>query len=242
MNVYDSQRMGDALAAERLCRDRDDRRGRSGAAQHLPHPREGSRKGLFRDRPHPAAQEGARARRQGDDDRRRRLRRAGRRPGDHAPRARRRPRRRPAILPPAAGRGAPGARRREGGRDRLRDRGQVRASAGAGSRRGQKPRRHRLSHHPGRLRQVLHLLRGALYARLGGFAAGGADRRRGRAACGSRRARGDAARPERERLARRRSGRARNGGWDACCSGWPRFPAWRGCATPPAIRATWTTR
>ena len=30
----------------------------------------------------------------------------------------------------------------------------------------------------------------------------------------------------------------RSGG---CCTGSPRFPASRGCATPPAIRATWTT-
>ena len=37
-------------------------------------------------------------------------------------------------------------------------------------------------------------------------------------------------------------GRQANGGWASCCSGSPRSPAWRGCATPPAIRATWTTR
>ena len=34
---------------------------------------------------------------------------------------------------------------------------------------------------------------------------------------------------------------AQNGALAACCSGWPRFPGWRGCATRPAIRATWTT-
>ena len=119
---------------------------------------------------------------------------AGRRPGD-----------RPAILSPAARRGAPA----RGGEkivetdyaieDKFEhlpalDRAAV-----------QQPRRHRLPHHPGRLRQVLHLLRGALYARLGSVAAGRADRRRGRAAGRRRRARGHAARPERQRLAWRRA-------------------------------------
>ena len=79
---------GRCAGRERLCRDRGDRRGRSGAPQHLPHPREGGGKGLFRARPHPPAEAGARARRPRNDDRRRRLRRAGRGPGDPA-RARR---------------------------------------------------------------------------------------------------------------------------------------------------------
>ncbi len=53
MNVYDSHRMADTLAPERLCRDRDAGRRRPRHPQHLPHPREGGREGLFRDRPHP---------------------------------------------------------------------------------------------------------------------------------------------------------------------------------------------
>ena len=36
-------------------------------------------------------------------------------------------------------------------------------------------------------------------------------------------------------------GRPANGGSAGCCSASPRSPAWRGFATPPAIRATWTT-
>ena len=61
----------------------------------------------------------------------------------------------------------------------------------------------RLRHRAGRLRQVLHLLRRALYARRRSLAPGRADRRRGRAARRRRRARGDADRPERQRLSRR---------------------------------------
>ena len=44
----------------------------------------------------------------------------------------------------------------------------------------------RLPHRAGRLRQVLHLLRRALHARRRGVAAGGGDRRRGDAACARR--------------------------------------------------------
>ena len=74
---------------------------------------------------------------------------------------------------------------------------------------GTDPRARRLGvpHHPGRLRQVLHLLRGALYARRRGLAAGLAPGRRGDAACGGGRARTHPDRPERQRLSRRRPGR-----------------------------------
>ena len=64
-----------------------------------------------------------------------------------------------------------------------------------------------LRHRAGRLRQILHLLRGALYARRRGVAAGRQDRRRRAAACRQRRARNHADRAERQRLSRRRSGR-----------------------------------
>ena len=66
--------------------------------------------------------------------------------------------------------------------------GQVRALAAAEARRSDQARRHRLPHGAGRLRQVLHLLRRALYQGLGSFAAGGADRRRSRAPGRRRRA------------------------------------------------------
>ena len=55
-----------------------------------------------------------------------------------------------------------------------------------------------------------------------------------------RRARGHADRPERQRLSRRRS-RPRPGRSGSCCIASPKSPASRGCATPPAIRATSTT-
>ena len=67
------------------------------------------------------------------------------------------------------------------------------------------------------------------------------DRRRGRAARRCRRARGHADRPERQRLSRRGpDGRAWTLGAAARTAS-PRSRASRGCATPPAIRATWTT-
>jgi hypothetical protein len=78
------------------------------------------------------------------------------------------------------------------------DRTPAEAGAGAAS-----AARHGVRHRAGRLRQVLHLLRGALYARRGGLAPGRADRRRSAPAGRARRARGDAARAERQRLARR---------------------------------------
>ena len=104
MNVYDSHRMADALAPEGYRRDRDAGRRRPRHPQHLPHPREGGREGLFRARPHARAEGRARARAgPRRDDRRRRLRRAGRGRGDHAPRAGRRSGGRAAELSPPAG-------------------------------------------------------------------------------------------------------------------------------------------
>ena len=64
-----------------------------------------------------------------------------------------------------------------------------------------------LRHGAGRLRQVLHLLRRALYARRRGVAAGRQDRRRREAARRQRRARNHPDRTERQRLSRRRTGR-----------------------------------
>ena len=73
MNVYDGERMAELLGAQGMTRGRRRRGRRPGRAQHLPHPREGRRKGLFRRRP-PAPRG-----RQQADDRARRLRRPGRR-------------------------------------------------------------------------------------------------------------------------------------------------------------------
>ena len=67
------------------------------------------------------------------------------------------------------------------------------------------------------------------------------DRRRGRAARRRRRARDHADRPERQRLSRRGRRTAAPRRSAGCCTGSRTFPASRGCATPPAIRATWTT-
>ena len=58
MNVYDSARMAELLAPLGFARARDSRGCRSGDPEHLPHPRKGGRKGVFRARP-AAAPEGA---------------------------------------------------------------------------------------------------------------------------------------------------------------------------------------
>ena len=63
-------------------------------------------------------------------------------------------------------------------RDRISGRGQVRVSARPEHREDEIARRDGLRHRAGRLRQVLHLLRRALYARRGGLAAGRKDPRR----------------------------------------------------------------
>ena len=65
----------------------------------------------------------------------------------------------------------------------------------------------RQPHHPGRLRQVLLLLRRALHARRRSLAPGGAGDRRGQAHGGPGHARNRAARAERERLSWRGAGR-----------------------------------
>ena len=66
MNVYDCERMADVAGARGLRADRPSRGRRPGHAEHLPHPREGRREGLFRARP--AAAAARRERRQGGDD------------------------------------------------------------------------------------------------------------------------------------------------------------------------------
>ena len=114
----------------------------------------------------------------------------------------------------AAGRRQAPARRRRA-RHRVSRREQIRPSAGAGRR----ARRLGLPVDPGRLRQVLHLLRRALYARRRIFAAGCGGAGRSAPSGGGGRDRDHAARPERQRLSRRGRarvhGRVRPGRWPA---------------------------
>ena len=103
------------------------------------------------------------------------------------------------------------------------------------------PAAERLPHRAGGLRQVLHLLRRALYARRRGLAAGGAHPRGGGGAGGARREGDHAARAERERLSRRH---ARGAGHEPRRTageavGYPRASS--GSATRRAIRATCAT-
>ena len=182
MNVYDSQRMADTLAREgfveaaapedadlivlNTCHIREK------AAEKVY-----SELGRIRRLKDGAAREGRKVAGRGGG-----LRRPGRGRGDHPPRAGRRSRGRPAELPPPARAAGACRARRQGGRHRVPGRGQVRG-AGAGEPRGDaRARRHRVRHRAGRLRQVLHLLRRALYARRRNVAAGGEDRRRGASA------------------------------------------------------------
>jgi hypothetical protein len=51
MNVYDSERMADVLRPLGYAVTDDARRRRPRHPEHLPHPREGRREGLFRTRP-----------------------------------------------------------------------------------------------------------------------------------------------------------------------------------------------
>ena len=138
-------------------------------------------------------------------DRRRGLRRPGRGRRAAGARAAGRHRGRAAGLPPAA-RAAPSPRPQpqRRARHRLSAREQVRPPArGAGG----GARRLRLPDRAGGLRQVLHLLRRPLHARRRGVATGGGDPRRGPAPGRRRRARDHPARPERQRLSRRRARR-----------------------------------
>ena len=61
MNVYDSERMAEAMGADGYVLTDNRRRGGHGAAEHLPHPRKGVRKAVFRSGP-PAPAEGRQAR------------------------------------------------------------------------------------------------------------------------------------------------------------------------------------
>ena len=99
------------------------------------------------------------------------------------------------------------------GRHRIPRRGQVRSPARRLARSDALSRRQRLCHRAGGLRQVLFVLRRALYARDGELAPGRQDPCRNRATGARRCARIHAARPERQRLSRPgRAGRGRGPG------------------------------
>ena len=96
----------------------------------------------------------------------------------------------------------------------------------------------RVPHRAGRLRPVLHLLRRALYARRGIFAPGREDRRRSGGARRARREGGHAARAERQRVSTAKARTDQSGRSQSCSRGCRRSRASSGCATRPAIRAT----
>ena len=104
------------------------------------------------------------------------------------------------------------------------DRGQVRIPAAAAARGDPRARHFILRHRAGRLRQILHLLRGALYARRRSVAAGRKDRRRRDAARRQRRARDHADRAERQRLSRRGTGRTKLAARQTAARALPKYP------------------
>ena len=130
--------------------------------------------------------------------------------------------------------------RRGGDRDRFSRRAEVRLPARCpGS--AASWRRHRLPHGAGRLRQVLLVLRGAVYARRRGQPAGGLGAGGSSPDGAAGRARDHVAGPERERLSRQWSARRHLEPGPAAAGRCPRSLASPACATPPPTRATWTT-
>ena len=112
-------------------------------------------------------------------------------------------------LPALLARVAAGAK---GGRYRFRGRGQIRPAAVRNGRRDPRPRGDGVCHRSGRLRQVLHFLRRALYPRRRNIALRDRYRLRGRAAGAGGRPRNHPDRPERQCLPRRGSRAAGDAG------------------------------
>ena len=195
---------GGHARAGRLQGDASSRGRGSHRAQYMPHSRKGGGKGLLRARPHADAQRGCGERRPARDNRRCWLRRAGPRQGNRAPRSHGRPRGRLAELSPLTG--AHRARRARwcACRHGIPDRGQVRCITSAEPGGDPCTRRVGLCHRAGRLRQVLHLLRRAVYAWRRGVTTRRQDYRRNGAARSGGRSRDHPDRSERQRLSRAR--------------------------------------
>ena len=241
MNVYDSERMADVLRPLGYAHGRRAGRRRPGGAQHLPHPREGGREGLFRARP----PQGLREEKAAAGGGRMTIAVAGcvaqaEGAGDHAPRS-----------PPSTWWSGPQAyhqlpeliaRASRASGERLAADFAPEDKFDALPETRERRRRRRLPHRAGRLRQVLHLLRRALHPRRRVLRApwprswprpsGWRPRACARSPCWARTSTPTTA-PASDgapgRLARlvRRAGR--------------RSPAWTASATPPATRATWAT-
>ena len=240
MNVYDSARMADVLAplgyAPAAAPEDADM-----VILNTCHIREKAAEKVFSElgrlRPLKAQQgRGGRA----HDHRRRRLRRPGRRRRDPGARALRRHRAGAADLsPPARDGGAGGARRRRGARHRFPAEDEIRLPARGARRR--RASRAFLSVQEGCDKFctfcVVPYTRGAEFSRPA--AAIIAEARR---LVGARRARDHAAGPERQRLSRRGDPTAALGAGAADRGACRDRRAWRASATPPRIRATWTTR
>ena len=242
MNVYDLQRMADTLAPEGYVETATPEDADL-VILNTCHIREKAAEKVYSELGRMRALKEAAAGAGRDvTDRGGRLRRAGRRRGDHPPRAGRRSRRRTAELSPPARPARARRAHRQGRRHRVPGRGQVRRAGAAEPGGNARARRHRLRHRAGRLRQVLHLLRRSLYARRRGFAPGRArSSPRSSAwpmpACARSRCIGQNVNAYHGEGADGRS-------WPLGAAAAPRSPrsrASRGCATPPAIRATWTT-
>ncbi len=178
--------MVEALAPSGYHRDRRYRGRRSGRPQHLPHPRKGRREGLFRPRPRARREGRAAGAGQVDACRGGRLRGAGRGPEISAGR-----RWSISSIGPQSYHRLPEllGEMRAGRRIVETEFPEDDKFAALPQRTGPAPDGG-LPHRAGRLRQVLHLLRRALYARHGVLAAGRRYRARGRgrwssAACAS---------------------------------------------------------
>ena len=241
MNVYNSQRMADTLAPEGYVETGDGRRRRSHHPQHLPYPREGGGEGLFRARPHAPLERGGGRGRPQRAHRGRRLRRAGRRRGDHPPGAGGRSRRRIAELPsPARSDRARRARRQ---RRRYRVSGRTTSSIIL-PRRARRARARAASPLSSRCRRAA-----TSSARFASCLTRAARKSRGRSTKSLPRSSGL---PTPAFAKSRSSGRTsmpitapdRMGGrgrWRNCWIVSRNCPASSGCAIRPAIRSTWLT-